>query len=149
MLTRPTTDQVLSAVARDLEEVVLPAVSAEPVRVAIGMMTQLVRGCAARAAHEIAWMYEEMAAIDSATSDIDDRATQTALAAFRAVPVDSVHLDDVVARYHLASEALGAAIEWAYRSGHRERASALRELLFARSAHEMQIVGALDLVGRG
>ena len=149
MLTRPTTDQVLGALARDLEEVVLPAVTDEPVRVAIGMMVQLARGCAERAAHEIAWMYEEMAAIEAATTDIDDGQTHAALLAFRRAPADSMHLADVVARYHLASEALGAALEWAYRGGHHDRATALRDLLFARSAHEMQIVGALDLVGRG
>ena len=149
MLTRPTTEQVLTAVARELDEVVLPVVAEEPVRVALGMITQLLRGCAQRAAHEIAWMHEETAAIEAAVAGIDDDATRGALAALHDAPAGSLHLDDVVALYHLASEVVGAAIEWAYRTGHQERARDLRDLLVARSGHEMQIVGVLDLVGRG
>jgi hypothetical protein len=149
VLTRPTTEQVLAAVARELGEVVLPAVSDEPVRVALQMMVQLLAGCAQRAAHEIAWMHEEIAAIESAVDDIDDEATRVAVAALRAAPTGSLHLDDVVRRYHLASEALAAAVEHAYRIGDGPLAVSLRELLLARNANEMTVVGRLDLVGRG
>ncbi len=149
MLTRPTTDQVLRGIVRDLNELGLPAVHDEAARVAMSMITQLLNGCAERAAHEIAWMHEEMAAIEAAVDGDPDEATAAALAAFRAAANTSLHLDDVATRYHLASEALAAAVEAAYRNGDRERAAALRELLLARSAHEMQIVGALDLAGRG
>jgi len=149
VLSRPTTDQVLRQVASDLADLVLPHVDGEPARVAVQMMTQLLAGCAQRAAHELAWMHDEMAAIEAAVGDIDDDATQAALAAFRDAPAASLHLDDVAHRYHLASDALGAAVEHAYRVGDRVRSERLRDLLAARSATEMTIIGRLDLVGRG
>jgi hypothetical protein len=135
VITRPTTEQVILGIVRDLNEVVLPTVHDEPAKVALGMISQLLSGCAARAAHEIAWMHEEIAAIDDATGH------ETAVA--------SLHLEDVCAAYHDASLALSEAIEAAYAANDRARAASLRELLLARSGHEMAIVGALDLVGRG
>ena len=137
MFTRPTTEQVLRGLADDLTATVLPALPDGPARVAVGMMTQLLAGCAQRAAHEIAWMHEEIVAIEVAVGAVPD------------AHGDSLHLDDVVARYHAASEALAAAVDGAYATGDAARAEVLRLLLEARSAHEMQIVGALDLVGRG
>jgi hypothetical protein len=135
MITRPTTQQVILGIVRDLNEVVLPTVADEPARVAIGMISQLLSGCATRAAHEIAWMHDEIAAMDAATG--------------HSTTVVSLHLDDVCTAYHDASVALSEAIETAYAAGDTERAASLRELLLARSGHEMEIVGALDLVGRG
>ena len=137
MFTRPTTEQVLRGIADDLTATVLPALPEGPARVAVGMMTQLLAGCAQRAAHEIAWMHEEVAAIE------------TAIGTVPGAHGDSLHLDDVVARYHAAGEALSVAVDSAYATGDAARVEVLRLLLEARSAHEMQIVGALDLVGRG
>jgi hypothetical protein len=149
MLTRPTTEQVLRGIVGDLNEQVLPELADGPAKVTVQMITQLLSGCATRAAHEIAWMTEEIEAITAAVDGDPDPATADALAALRAAPAGSWHLDDVAHRYHLASEALAAAIEAAYGSGAVARAAELRGLLLARSAHEMAIVGALDLVGRG
>jgi hypothetical protein len=67
----------------------------------------------------------------------------------RSTVIESWHLADVSDRYHEASTALSEAIEAAYASGDLTRAAELRDLLLARSAHEMAIVGALNLVGRG
>ena len=148
MFTRPTTDQILRAVADDLATVVLPDLTGEPVKVAVQMMIQLLAGCAVRAAHETAWMAEEGAAIEAAVGGLDDPATRTALAAYRAAGTD-LHLEAAAARYDQAGEALGAAVEYAYRSGDAVLAGRLRQLLAVRSGHEMAIVGALELVGRG
>ena len=47
---------------------VLPTITDEPARVAVQMIQQLLRGAAVRAAHEIAWMHEEIAAIREAAA---------------------------------------------------------------------------------
>lgn len=137
MFTRPTTEQILQGIAQDLDATVLPALADGPAKVAVGMMVQLLNGAATRAAHEIAWMHEEIAAIEAVVGRVD------------AAHGESLHLDDVIARYDAASRALAAAVDAAYAAGHAARVEQLRQLLEARNAHEMQIVGALELVGRG
>jgi hypothetical protein len=54
-----------------------------------------------------------------------------------------------VSRYSLAGDVLGCAMEAAYAAGDEEGIEALRAVLRARSDREMQIIGQLDLVGRG
>lgn len=137
MFSRPTTEQILRAISKELAESVLPALADGPAKVTLGMMTQLLDGCAVRAAHEIAWMHEEIAAIEAAVGSVPD------------AHGESLHLDDVVARYSAAGRALADAVDAAYAAGDADRVEQLRTLLEARNAHEMQIVGALDLVGRG
>ena len=150
MLSRPTTDQVLEGILRDLRDRVLPHVDDEPAKVAAQMMEQLLRGAAVRAAHEIAWMHEEMAEIEAASKRFEaDRAVGGALAELRGADASSLHLADVVARYSLAGDVLGCAMEAAYAAGDQEGIEALRAVLQARSDREMQIIGQLDLVGRG
>jgi hypothetical protein len=137
MLSRPTTEQILRKIAEELAETVLPALPDGQAKVAVGMMTQLLNGCAVRAAHEIAWVHEEIAAIEALVGPVP------------AAHGDSLHLEDVLQRYHAASQALADAVDAAYAAGDTARVEALRQLLEARNAHEMAIVGALDLVGRG
>ena len=137
MLTRPTTEQILRNIVDELQATVAPALPDGPAKVAVGMMTQLLQGCAVRAAHEIGWMHEEIAAIEAQVGPV------------AGAHGDGLHLDDVLPRYHAAGEALAAAVEAAYAAGDTARVEALRQLLEARNAHEMQVVGALELVGRG
>ena len=61
MIAKPTTEQILNDCSRELMEVVLPAVTDETVMVTIYMMDLVLRNCAVRAAHEIAWMTDEIA----------------------------------------------------------------------------------------
>jgi hypothetical protein len=136
MFAKPTTEQVLLGVIEHLDEIIAPELQTDGARNSLGMISQILRGCATRSAHEIAWMHEEIAAIASATGR-------------DAVPPVSLHLDDVCAAYSGASGTLADAVDAAYAAGDTARAASLRELLKARSAHEMAIVGALDLVGRG
>ncbi len=136
MLTRPTTAQILAGIADELRDTVAPEVSAEPVQVLLGQIEQILRGCAVRAGHEIAWVHEEAADIAAATgADVGAPA--------------SLRLDDVVAWYDQVSRLLSAAVDDAFAAGDAPRIAQLKALLDARSAHEMQIVGSLDLVGRG
>jgi hypothetical protein len=136
MFAKPTTEQVLLGLIEHLNETIAPELQTDGARNALGMISQILRGCATRSAHEIAWMHEEITAFAAATN-----ATAVAPA--------SLHLDDVCAAYSSASGHIADAIDAAYQSGDTARAASLRELLKARSANEMAIVGALDLVGRG
>jgi hypothetical protein len=150
MLSRPTTEQVIAGVLGDLDRLVLPELDEGPGRVALQMIEQLLRGAAVRAAHEIAWMHEEIADIrDSISSVADDPAVAAALADLDALDPASLHLDDVQRRYSAASEALSCAADVAYAAGDQPLIARLQDVLDRRSAHEMQIVGQLDLVGRG
>lgn len=136
MFTRPTTEQVLDVIANELRETVLAELEPGPARVMVEQVEQLMRGCAQRSAHEIAWIHEEVAAIEVVVGrDLGS-------------PL-SLHLDDVAAWYDTASHELSAAIDVAFSNGDHDRVDELRTLLDARSGHEMQIIGALDLVGRG
>jgi hypothetical protein len=136
MLSQPTTEQLLLGIARDLEETVLPDAGSEPTKVMIGMMTQLLRSCAQRAAHEVAWVHEEGAAI--------------AAAAGRELGApSSLHLADVVAWYGQVSKVLSEGVEAAYRSGNAEEIAKWRALIDQRRANEATVLGALELVGRG
>ena len=87
-------------------------------------------------AHEIGWMHEEIDAINAALEREPDLAP-------------SHHLDDVIERYSAASDALGDAIEAAFEAGDRARIADLKALLMQRVANEQEILGQLDLVGRG
>ena len=136
MLSRPTTEQVLNGIARDLQETVLPDCASEPTKVMVGMMVQLLKSCAQRAAHETAWARDEAASIGAAA--VRDLGAPA-----------SLHLDDVLGWYHTVSQVLSEGVEAAYRSGNAAEIAKWRALIDARRAHETQILGALELVGRG
>ena len=136
MLSRPSTDQVLTALADDLANVLAPALTDEAATVLAGQTEQLMRRLARRAAHEIGWMAEEIAAIDSALGRTPD-------------PTESWHLDAVLDRYSAASGALADAIEAAFAAGDKGRVAELKALLDQRITTEQEILGTLDLVGRG
>lgn len=150
MLSRPTTDHAISGVLSTLEQQVLPTINDEPARVAVQMMQQILRGAAVRAGHEIAWMHEEIAAIrDVAARAGDDARVTDAVAVLDDLDGGSLHLEDVQARYDAAGEVLSRCVEAAYAAGDAEAVERARAVLQLRSAHEMEIIGQLDLVGRG
>lgn len=150
MLTQPTTDHVITGVLRSLDETVLPAITDEPARVAVQMIHQILRGAAARAAHEVAWMEEEIAAIRAAAAPLaGDQRVAEALGELDALDPASLHLADVQTRYDRAGEVLSRTFEAAYAAGDESAIASAREVLQLRGAHEMEIVGQLDLVGRG
>ncbi len=136
MLSQPTTDKILLAIADDLNSVVLPAVTDEPAKVLLGQIDQLLRRLSRRTASEIDWMITEIKLINDAigreTSDIG-----------------SYLLTDVAYAYSEASGALGEAIDEAFSEGDTQQIAVLRQLLLDRIAKEQEILGQLDLVGRG
>ena len=136
MLSQPTTDKILLAIADDLNSVVLPAVTDETAKVLLGQIDQLLRRLSRRTASEIDWMITEIKLINDAigreTSDIS-----------------SYLLTDVASAYSEASGALGEAIDEAFSEGDTQQIAVLRQLLVDRIAKEQEILGQLDLVGRG
>jgi hypothetical protein len=152
MIGRPTTEQVLLDCSRVLLDDVLPAVADETMQVRLVMLEKVLRNAAVRAAHEIAWMREEVGAIDAyartvaaATGDDGRRAALDDLAGG---PHDSLHLADVTDVYCRAGDLLSAALEAALRSGHTDLVREGEALLAARLAHENEIVGGWVSAGR-
>ena len=153
MLSRPTTEQILIDCRNELLNTIDPAVSAEPVKIAIQMMENVLRNCATRAAHEIAWMHEETSAMVDFARRVAHGAHTTpeltaALAAYEAGASTSLHLDDVAATYDLAGECLSAALEAVMAAGDDEAHLEGRALLDLRLSHETQIMGEWAFVGR-
>jgi hypothetical protein len=153
MLSRPTTEQIIVDCRTQLLEIIAPAVDAEPVRIAIQMMENVLRNVAERSAHEIAWMREEGAAAVAFAQSVAGSATGAAavaeaLAAYESGRSDSLHLDDVVATYDLAGRCLTAALETVMAVGDDDAHRAGRALLDQRIAHENQIMGEWTMVGR-
>ena len=136
MLTQPTTDKILLAIADDLNSVVLPSVTDEPAKVLLGQIDQLLRRLSRRTGSEINWMIEEIKKIDAAIGRDNTE-------------VGSYLLSDIAAAYSEASGALGDAIDQAFEEGDSEQIDTLREVLVDRIAVEQEILGQLDLVGRG
>ena len=94
-------------------------------------------------------MHDEIGEIVAASERFaGHEGVRTALADLEAADT-SLHLADVVARYSLAGNVLATAFEAAYRAGDQDGIDVLRAVLQARSDREMQIIGQLDLVGRG
>ena len=153
MLSRPTTDQIILDCRSELLNTIEPAVDAPQVKIAIQMMENVLRNCAERAAHEIAWMHEEgevMLAYAGivAASAASTAALVSALEAHATGHSTSLHLTDVTANYDLAGECLSAALEAAMAAGNDELHRAGRAILDDRLAHENQIMGDWGFVGR-
>ena len=62
---------------------------------------------------------------------------------------ESLLLSDVAERYSQASQALAEAIDEAFESGDRQKLGELKQVLTSRIAREQEILGQLDLIGRG
>ena len=154
MISLPTTAQILLDCRRELLEVIGPEVSSDAGKVSVQMLENVLRNVALRAAHEIAWMHDETAAMESLARDTvaahpSATAVVEALAALDAAPRLSLHLDDVVAVYSLAGEAFSCSLEAALAAGDTELGGRGATLLAARSATEVQIMGEWGFVGRG
>src|SRR6516165_9733511 len=106
VLSRPTTEQILLDCCRELMTTVLPALTDETAQVSVIMVETVLRNAAVRAAHEVAWMREETAEIESYARAVAGQAPspgadslRAALKALAEAPRDSLHLDDVVETY--------------------------------------------------
>ncbi|MEO1060308.1 MAG: hypothetical protein AAFZ07_02735 [Actinomycetota bacterium] len=153
MITNPTTEQLLLDAARELRESILPAVDDPTVRVAVEMMEQLVRSCGIRAAHEIAWMHDQIPVLEAYCAEVaetlDDVDVGAALEAHRAADPPTLHLDDVVAAYNRISDVASLAMEAALDAGHPDLAAQAGALMRARQDTEAEVRGEFSMPGRG
>ena len=150
MQARPTTEQILNDLAREVRDTLIPGCDDPAMVPNLQMMEQLLTAAAVRSTHEIAWMNDEGAAAVGLARDVvattGDEATAAALAAYDEGRSDSLHLDDQVENYSLAGEALGRAIEAA--DGHPHLVSRANDLIRARRDTETQIRPGFFFPGR-
>ncbi len=137
MIAKPTTEQILNDCSRQLTEVVLPALTDETVQVAVMMMDLVLRNAAKRAAHEIAWMTDEISELEAYAGGSPPIATD-----------GSLHLDNVVERYRRASEAFSRAMEDAVAAGDEERTRRGAEVMAHRVEREQEVMCGWSPVGR-
>ncbi len=158
MLSRPTTEQIILDCCRELTNTVLPALTDETAQVAVIMVETVLRNTAVRAAHEVAWMREETADIESYAQAVAEQApgaespgadsVRAALKALADAPRDSLHLDDVVETYCRAGNALSAALETAVAGRLTDLVRRGEEILDARAGHETEVMAGWSPTGR-
>jgi hypothetical protein len=152
VISRPTTDQLIADVCQDLVDAVLPALTDETLRVRVAMAETVLRNAAVRAAHEIAWMSDETAALIEYAKEVNARIPSAeltaALAAFDDASRGSLHLAEVVETYERASRAFAAALAAVQREGIAELADAARDLLHDRVSTEKVVMATYAVVGR-
>ena len=154
MISRPTTEQLLRNVASELGSRIHPAMTDPGLAVVVEMLQQLVTSCATRSAHEIAWLRDEEEAMVAFAQDVvaelpDAAAVQAALDAWERGRDGGLHLDQVVADYSLAGEALSSALEAALAAGHPELSARAGALIVSRVERETQVRGDFVMSGRG
>ena len=165
MITRPTTDVLIEDCCRELMEGILPGLIDETLKLRLVMTETVLRNAAVRAAHEIAWMREETAALMAYAVRVAARhgseplraaladaeagpADSLHLADAEAGPADSLHLADVADVYERAGQAFAAALAAAQQAGDADLVAQARELLRDRIATEKEVMATYAVVGR-
>ena len=152
MIARPTTDVLIEDCCRELMEAILPGLTDETLKLRLVMAETVLRNAAVRAAHEIAWMREETAALlayaDQVAVRLGGEPARAVPATVQADPVDSLHLADVTERYERAGQAFAAAMAAAQAAGATDLVAQARELLRGRIATEKQVMATYQVVGR-
>ena len=152
MITRPTTDGLIEDCCRELMEVILPGLTDETLRLRLVMTETVLRNAAVRAAHEVAWMREETAALLAYAGQVAARhgseALRAALTDAEAGPTDSLHLADLAEVYERAGQAFAAALAAAQQARDADLVARARELLRDRIATEKEVMATYAVVGR-
>jgi hypothetical protein len=153
VIAKPTTEQILLECCRQLTEVVLPALDDDTVKVSVMMLDLVLRNAAIRAAHEIAWMREETSALQDYASAVQSARPSTpglqdALGSCAAGDATSLHLDDVVEQYRLASEAFSLALEAAVAAGDTALVELGADVLDRRMVNETEVMAGWSPIGR-
>jgi hypothetical protein len=152
MITRPTTDALIVDCCRELTEAILPGLTDETLRLRLIMTETVLRNAAVRAAHEIAWMREETAALVAYAAEVAARhrcePLRAAMTAVAASPAASLHLADVADRYEKAGQAFEQALAAAQGAGSADLIAQARELLRDRVEIEKRVMATYTIVGR-
>ena len=149
MNIHPSTPQVLSDLAEELNREVMPLLSDSTDQVRLHMIMAVLGQCAVRAGTEIALMKDETAAYRAYAADV---AAATANEGVRSAldgigTSDDLRLDAVLAEYTRASEAFGTALEMAMDAGLSDLVARGEELLRTRIANE-QLMAGVATAGR-
>jgi hypothetical protein len=148
MITRPTTDALIADCCRELMDAILPGLRDETLKLRLVMTETVLRNAAVRAAHEIAWMREETAALMAYAGQVAERLGGEPRAADLAEGLgDSLHLADVTDRYERAGQAFAAALAAAREAGAADLVAQARELLRERIATEKRVMATYAVVG--
>ena len=151
MITQPTTARLIDVVRKELADQIAPNVDNTQSQASLQMIDHILSTIAVRVEHEIAWMVEETDTLYGLGKDIvathpDSAAVAAALAAIDDTVGSSLHYRDVSERYSRASELLSLAFETTPPdSPLRQHVEAQFDL---RLAHEVEIMGEFQLVGR-
>ncbi len=152
MITRPTTDALIEDCCRELMEGILPGLTDETLKLRLVMTETVLRNAAVRAAHEIAWMREETAALLAYARRVAARhggaPLRAVLAGAAAGPAGSLHLADVADCYERAGQAFAAALAAAQEAGAADLVAQAREVLRDRIATEKEVMAAYEVIGR-
>ncbi len=152
MISRPTTDRLVLDCCAELRESFLPDLTDETKQVQLVMIETVLQNVAVRAAHEIAWMREETAAMQAYAAAVADRCATAeltaALANLAAGPWDSLHLADVDEVYVLAGTAFAAAVDAAGAAGAQDLLAGGRAILDDRMRREKDVMSTYGIVGR-
>jgi hypothetical protein len=152
MITRPATAALIEDCCRELMEGILPGLTDETLKLRLVMAETVLRNAAVRAAHEIAWMRDETAALMAYAGRVaawhGSEPLRAALADAVAGPSGSLHLADVADVYERAGQAFAAALAAAQEAGDVELVAEARDLLRDRIATEKQVMATYVVVGR-
>lgn len=153
MISEPSCARLLEVVRAELQSTVAPAVSDARTRAALGMIDSILANVSARCDHEVAWMREEIADIETVADNViaagadPQLRVSAALDVLRAHRSPSDHTDDVGAEYDRASEVLSCALE-ATLPGSDVLRQQVRSVLKRRLRREIEIRGDFTVVGR-
>jgi hypothetical protein len=151
VITQPSSARIIEVLQQELSDHIAPALADPAGEAGMQMIQQILSTLAVRVEHEIAWLVEETAAIEAIAArlvDANPRAERVAaaLANLRGAPGGSLHLSDVAARYSLASEVLSCLLEDVPTDS--ELRPEVEAQLDLRLAHEVEVIGDFQLVGR-
>ncbi|MDT7569409.1 MAG: hypothetical protein QOC83_5607 [Pseudonocardiales bacterium] len=153
MIARPSSRQLLETVRTELRTTIKHAVTDADALARLDMIDSILGSVIMRSDDEVAWLREEIAAIeragDAVLADGADETGQVAaaLAVLRANRATSYRLPDLHAEYNLAGEVLSRAVEAGSRAGGRLRRT-VEEVLEERLRREVLIRGEFSLAGR-
>ncbi|MDT7693118.1 MAG: hypothetical protein QOI75_2485 [Pseudonocardiales bacterium] len=153
MIARPSSRQLLETVRTELRTTIKHAVTDADALARLDMIDSILGSVIMRSDDEVAWLREEITAIeragDAVLADGADETGQVAaaLAVLRANRATSYRLPDLHAEYNLAGEVLSRAVEAGSRAGGRLRRT-VEEVLEERLRREVLIRGEFSLAGR-
>jgi hypothetical protein len=153
MISRPTTEQLISSVCAELTSKVAPTIQDPTVKIQLDMAISILQTAAVRAGRELAWMKEERDAIEGAAVAMaaalsDSADLQAALDAYSSGRTDSLVLEEAQADYALATEVLSCAIEAAYASGDETHINTVLRLMDQRHDNQQTVTGQFMAIGR-